>query len=288
MAIEWRRRRTSPPLQLITFAIVSNEPASPDAGAHPWYHTLTFPDGSTTPGYFDTRPAVEQVRWPEEVAGGRCLDVGTFDGFWAFELERRGAAEVVALDIDNPEAADWTYDERQRMPEQIRRLNAARGPGFVEAARRMGSRAVRVDKSVYALDPDVDGMFDVVLCGALLLHLRDPIAALEAMRRVCRGSLVLVEALDPLLDLVPRLAVARINPDRMQWWRVNSPGLAKLVTVAGFGDIRMGPRFLITFGPGAPPGKRTGRLPGLAAHKPWVKDGMLYRSLVAKPRPPKH
>ncbi len=65
-----------------------------------WYHTLELAPGITTPGFFDHRPMVDRYELPESLAGKRALDVGTFDGFWAFELERRGA-DVVALDVDD-------------------------------------------------------------------------------------------------------------------------------------------------------------------------------------------
>ena len=65
-----------------------------------WYHTLELAPGVVTPGWFDLRPIVSLLPWPD-VRGKRCLDVGTYDGFLAFELERRGAAEVVATDISD-------------------------------------------------------------------------------------------------------------------------------------------------------------------------------------------
>ena len=202
-------------------------------------------------------------------------------------MESRGAGEVIAIDVDDPESIDWSYDTHISGPAEMHRWRVELGPGFVEAGRRLGSTAQRVTRSVYDLDPDVDGMFDVVLCGALLLHLRDPIRALEAMRRVCRGSLVLVEALDPVLELVVRrVPAARFRPERDQWWRVNSAGLVQLTRTAGFSVDWLGRRFLIPWGPGAPAGQRSGRLPSLAARQPWRTDGMLYRALVASPRAP--
>src|SRR3954452_4256820 len=64
-----------------------------------WWHVIDLPDGSTTPGAWDLRPLSEELPWPD-VHGKRCLDIGTADGFWAFEMERRGAAEVLATDQD--------------------------------------------------------------------------------------------------------------------------------------------------------------------------------------------
>ena len=43
----------------------------------------------------------------ERLDGKRCLDVGTYDGFWAFEIEQRGAKEVVAVDVLDPRRWDW-------------------------------------------------------------------------------------------------------------------------------------------------------------------------------------
>src|SRR5438067_4479740 len=56
-----------------------------------WYHTIELPGGVITPGEYDTRVAARKVGLPADLDGNRCLDVGTHDGFWAFEMERRGA-----------------------------------------------------------------------------------------------------------------------------------------------------------------------------------------------------
>jgi tRNA (mo5U34)-methyltransferase len=249
-----------------------------------WYHTIDLPDGTSTPGYFDTRGVPSLVEWPGSLAGGRCLDVGTFDGFWAFEMERRGAAAVVALDVDDPAKLDWTYDEAERGPELVRSWGAERGPGFAATSAELGSAVQRVDRSVYELDPLVDGEFDVVFCGALLLHLREPIRALEAMRSVCRGELVLVETIDPLIDLVARRTpAARFHPDWDQWWRVNSSGLLEMTTVAGFDVQWLSKRIIVPYGRGnadRPPGL----IHSLAGRQP-TRRGILHRALRARPRP---
>jgi tRNA (mo5U34)-methyltransferase len=251
-----------------------------------WYHTIDLPDGSSTSGFFDTRTGPAHVRWPTALAGGRALDVGTFDGYWAFEMERRGAAEVIALDVDDPRELDWPYDERQRGPAVVLAAGSERGPGFEQAATALGSSVQRVNRSVYDLDPGVDGRFDVVLCGALLLHLRDPVRALERMREVCAGELVLVEPLDPLLDLVlPRIPVARFHRAWDEWWRVSKGGLLHMTRTAGFEVHWVSRRFLMPFGEGAE-GLRPGRLNSLAARRPWER-GVLFLALGAQPRAPR-
>ena len=56
-----------------------------------WYHTLELPGGQVTEGMFDLRNQMHHYGLPERMDGMRALDVGTWDGFWAFEMERRGA-----------------------------------------------------------------------------------------------------------------------------------------------------------------------------------------------------
>ena len=63
-----------------------------------WFHTfaLNRAEGVYTPGAArDHRYRVSMV--PADFAGMRVLDVGTFDGFYAFLAERRGAERVVAV-----------------------------------------------------------------------------------------------------------------------------------------------------------------------------------------------
>jgi hypothetical protein len=49
--------------------------------------------------------------------------------------------------------------------------------------------------------PDEVGEFDFVFIGSLLLHLRDPVGALAAIRGVLRGELLSVDTISPWLTL---------------------------------------------------------------------------------------
>src|SRR4051795_7659096 len=84
-----------------------------------WYHTLELEPGVVTPGWFDTRRALASVPFPASLAGKRCLDVATFDGFWAFEMERRGASETLAIDLLDPTQADWPVNSDAAVIEAI-------------------------------------------------------------------------------------------------------------------------------------------------------------------------
>ena len=137
-----------------------------------WYHVLELP-GYTTTGIFDMRRYVPLYGIPDDLTGMRCLDIGTWDGHWAFELESRGAAEVVALDLDDERDLDWPARRRPAaFPDE------PRGEGFRLASRLLDSKVQRIVKSIYFADPAELGQFDLVMCGSVLLHLRDQMLAL--------------------------------------------------------------------------------------------------------------
>jgi tRNA (mo5U34)-methyltransferase len=251
-----------------------------EAQERAWYHTIDLPDGSITRGVFDARAVTGLVQWPAGLAGGRCLDVGTCDGFWAFEMERRGAAEVVGIDVDDPDPRDASWEGRSRPPEGPGGGAGRRGLRFDIARRALGSRVRRLSCSVHDLDPAVHGRFDVVFCGTLLVHLRDPVHALERMREVCAGELVLVECLDARLDvLAPGVPCARLSAAPAQWWRTNRAGLLAFVRTAGFEVTWASCRFHTAFGPAV-----TGTAPRRRARR--AGHAVLARLLRAFPAAP--
>jgi tRNA (mo5U34)-methyltransferase len=213
-----------------------------EVAAHEWYHTLELAPGVVTPGWLDTRGVVGRLPFPASLEGARCLDVGTFDGFWAFEMERRGADEVLAIDVLDPRHWDWPAGSDEETIRVMDRRKAS-GSGFELAAERLGSKVVRRELSVLDLDPAEVGQFDLIYLGSLLIHMRDPVLALEKVRSVCRGSLIVVDGIDPLLSLLfRRLPIAQLDGrGRPWWWYPNAAGLARMVQAAGF-EIEDGPR----------------------------------------------
>ena len=212
-----------------------------------WYHTIDLPDGVTTPGWFDLRPIVDDLPWPD-VAGKRCLDVGTYDGFLAFELERRGAAEVVATDIVDHANWDWEPRLRAAGTEALAALAGEKGRGFEIAKELLGSKVDRRFVNVYDLSPETVGTFDVVVCGSLLLHLRDPFRALAAIASVCDGEFLSVEEIDVRMTVrAPRRPAFALRGARGQWMVPNAAAHRKMLHLAGFGiDATTRPRVIPT------------------------------------------
>jgi tRNA (mo5U34)-methyltransferase len=263
------------------------DPSAAVARVPLWYHSIEVAPGLVTPGYFDLRPIVERMPWPD-VSGLRCLDVGTSDGFLAFELERRGAAEVLAVDIAGHEQWDWERHLDSRGPEYLQAVKGPRMEAGFEIARELrGSTVQRRTVSVYDLNPDSLGEFDVVVCGSLLLHLRDPLRALAAIRSVCRGWFLSTNHIDiPLSVLLPRRPLARLDGTSgvTQWWIPNAAGHRQMLSATGFRPERESRLYSIPYGPAHPRPPRTPRaiLRRAARRRITGNDGVPHHAILAR------
>jgi tRNA (mo5U34)-methyltransferase len=131
-----------------------------------WYHSMELPDGRVIPGFqtLETlRNRIAQFPLPADLHGKRALDIGAWDGWFTFELERRGAHVV---------AVDSTAFERFRI---ARELQASHAEYHID--------------DVCRLSPAKIGYFDVVMFLGVLYHLKHPLLALE---KVCELSTDLV------------------------------------------------------------------------------------------------
>ena len=230
--------------------------AAAAVNAFSWYHTIDLPAGLSTPGWVDCRPIRDQVLIPPRLDGLRVLDVGTWDGFWAFDLERRGA-HVTTVDV--PDADDWDWPPRMRLGDSdvTRRdvvASTTLGEGFQLAQRLLDSNVESRKLNVYDLSPDSVGMFDLVVVGSILLHLRDPVGALAAVRSVARDRVVLNEAIELLPTVLsPRTPRARLEGvEEVRWWQPNLATVEHFVRSAGLRVRRRTRPFFVPLGSGHP------------------------------------
>ena len=241
-----------------------------------WWHTIEVAEGVVTPGGWDLRATAERLPWPPSMAGMRCLDIGTMDGFWAFELERRGAGEVVASDVLDAMRLDHFVADRLR-GERYRRDSER---NFRLAAELRGSRIELRDANVYDLDPAEVGSFDLVVMGYVLQMLRDPLRAFEAVRRVCRGHLILLDTVSRPLDLLPTpLSRLDARRDGSEWFVFNRRGLRKALELAGWVVEEITPSLRDRPGPGVSAGELSIRRRALLA------SGIRGRSVAIRARP---
>jgi tRNA (mo5U34)-methyltransferase len=237
-----------------------------------WHHTIDLAPGIATPGAIDLRPISGALPWPD-VRDKRCLDVGTGDGWFAFELERRGAAEVIAVDA----AVHGTG-------------RAADGRGFRLVADELASAVDWRECSVYELDPDELGQFEVVVCADVLWSLTDPQRALHAVRSVTKTLLLSVEPVDLWSSIIARGRPRFIDGGARSGVsaRFNAAGQRSMLFDAGFETERASAPFVVPAGRGAdtegtaPPDRMTAlvtRVVTRSAHR-----GVLHRALVARPK----
>jgi len=106
---------------------------------------------------------------PKDMTNMRVLDIGTWDGFFAFEFERRGA-KVLAID-------NWNDDKQFAT--------------FMFARKQLGSKVEYKKMDVHDLDPSLVGKFDLVFFAGMLYHLRYPLKVLEKIRSVTEGCLIM-------------------------------------------------------------------------------------------------
>lgn len=167
-----------------------------------WWHEIEVAPGIITPGDDSNRmklPILDGIGFPHDMRGMRVLDLGCSDGFFSFEMEKRGA-DVVAVDFV-PE--DYT--------------------GFSVARRILGSSVEYRMDNVYNVSPDTYGFFDIVLFMGVLYHLRNPLGGLDAIRSVTKekgqlfvgtmmideyvqlpdGTVTTLAKLNPVLNTIP-------------------------------------------------------------------------------------
>ncbi len=193
-----------------------------------WFHKIRIDDTLVTPGWSD--PLTEKLPYfglPDSFAGMRVLDIGCAEGFFSFEAERRGAAEVVAI------------DENLGL---IERFQLVRGA--------LGMKAQAHLCSVYELTPKLFGMFDVVFFFGVLYHLLHPMLALQSILSVCKGTLLMQTHVADEVGIPQEVPLATFHPhglesgpaqsrvvDKSVFWVPNRLCAKDMVLKAGFVEV---------------------------------------------------
>ncbi|TAJ21206.1 MAG: methyltransferase domain-containing protein [Planctomycetota bacterium] len=208
-----------------------------------WYHVMELAPGLLTPGDFDMRAHVGAYEFPENLSGVHVVDVGASNGFFSFELERRGA-RVVAVELASVRQHDvpiWFREQwlAQRDAAEVARTDHLElEAGFDLAHEVYGSRVERQRCTVYALGDASPGRFDLALCSNLLHHLRDPVGALESIRLCLRpgGRLILGCSCDLTVDASYAIFWGSVDPHVM-WWVMSREAIERMCRMAGFREV---------------------------------------------------
>jgi tRNA (mo5U34)-methyltransferase len=206
---------------------VSNLTPDPDladaAERITWFHTMDLGPGVHTQGIYDPSRTLPRLRLPEDLSGRTVLDVGAWDGFYSFEMERRGAS-VLATDHFCWGGDGWGTKE-----------------GFLLARRALDSKVRDLDIDPTELSPErVGGTFDIVLFLGVLYHLRDPMPVLDRLRSVTGNVAILETEVGMLLTRRPAAEFfpgTELNSDPTNWWAPNVAAMRGMLIAAGFRDV---------------------------------------------------
>lgn len=191
-----------------------------------WHHSIDLGHGIITPGQDNSSRKLTRLELPESLAGKTVLDVGAWDGFFSFEVERRGANRVLATDSYSWNGShDWG-DKR----------------GFILAREALNSKVEDMDIDVLDLSPERVGTFDIVLFLGVLYHMKHPMLSVERVASVTKG-MVIVETVVDMLQC-RRAAMAfypgdELGKDATNWCGPNPAAVVGMLRAAGFKRVEI-------------------------------------------------
>jgi tRNA (mo5U34)-methyltransferase len=201
-----------------------------------WFHTfaLNRAEGMYAPGTArDHRYRIPAI--PESFEGHSVLDIGTFDGFYAFLAEARGADRIVA--VDNEQYIEWV---RARWGVELEG-----GEGFRAIHALLDSQVEYRKLDALELDRLADS-FDFVFCCGILHRVEAPGLLLRLLRRrLSEGGRVLIEthgvfAAPDDSDPVHRYRPGEVYPhDDYVYWGFTSGGIDMLGRESGFREFEL-------------------------------------------------
>ena len=202
-----------------------------------WFHTfaLNREEDIYTPGAaLDHRYRLPAL--PEDFSGLRVLDVGAFDGFYAFVAEDRGADHVLA--IDNEQYVHWV---RSRWGTEL-----VGGEGFRAIHRLLESSVEYRPLDAFDLDA-LDERFDLIYCFGILHRVQNPLGLLRRLRdRLDPDGRVLLETHGVPGDDGSQHGVVRVpdigevyKDDAYVFWEFTSGSLDRLSRYAGFREMEL-------------------------------------------------
>lgn len=179
------------------------------------YHSFSFNDGTHIEGDYDIAKNIHEYPFPKSLKGLKVLDVGCGGGWYSVYFALQGA-EVTAFDArglcDMDVVGRTKYppveDEKKEPDRYIDGLpvyNNRTSNTLFHLIEEYNLDIKFVGGRIYYLDTLLEEEYDLVFFGNVLLHLRDPIRALAAIRNVCKGRLVVTALVNNKDVSIPRL-----------------------------------------------------------------------------------
>jgi len=193
-----------------------------------WIHDATYTGGKTYP----QMTLLPYLALPDDLSGKTVLDICTWDGYMAFECEKRGA-DVTAVD-------SFAWDKRNAA---LTKHKTGRD-GFDLAHDALNSKVHPVHCDVLNLDRKALGTFDIVLFLGVLYHMRHPLLALEKVAALVDDLLILETHADMAGGSVPYMRFYpddSLNDDPTNYWGPNVACVEAMLRDVGFASVQLIP-----------------------------------------------
>lgn len=208
-----------------------------------FYHSIDLPGGEPIDGPWDLRGREQLYLGNVSLAGKRVLEMGPASGYLSFWMEHQGA-EVVGMDCGFDRSIDLLpvptlHADTRRLRSDHGRMVGAFQHAFWYCHQRLQSKVKMVYGDVYDLPGDL-GEFDVATFGAILLHMRSPISALEQAARRTRKTIVVTESWTggegSMMENIMRPFPMGVEGRWVIWWEVSAGAVVSMLEVLGFTD----------------------------------------------------
>ncbi|MEI8308617.1 MAG: methyltransferase domain-containing protein [Chloroflexales bacterium] len=208
-----------------------------------WYHTVDLGRGIVTEGAYDHRPYLTHYGFPHDLRGKTVLDIGAASGFFSFEFERLGA-DVTATELPTWFSHDFGPNY---IPDQTNEsAQSYLHQPIAVAKEALGSHIQLKYINIYDIHPETIGIFDVVFCGSVLIHLTDPIKALWNIAQVTRDKAMIATVVDQHEATRP-IAHMVGHASGYCWWIPTRACLELMAVAAGFVGIEWVSEFQLNY-----------------------------------------
>jgi tRNA (mo5U34)-methyltransferase len=228
-----------------------------------WWHSIAVGSGVVTPGHKSPAALAAELAMLDlpDLDGRSVLDIGGWDGFFAFEAEQRGAGSVAVLDhymwaMDVPaQQAYWRQCAAEgRSPKPYHETDLWHPDtlpgkrGFDVARELIGSNVRPMVLDFMDCDLERVGRWDVTLYLGVLYHMEDPIRALRRLAAVTE-EVAVIETEAVAIPGYEHEATWRffpgseLNNDISNWWAPNIAALVGALPAVGFrkAEVKLGP-----------------------------------------------
>lgn len=200
-----------------------------------WYHNIDLGQGIITPGrnFNDIWENIRKTRKHIEYRNKSVLDIGSYDGMWAFEAEKLKAKLVIATDCNYESFENFLFCREILKSNVIPFYNISLYTLFE-----------RLDAVLQSGQPNQNELFDIVQYLGVFYHLRDPLLSLLQVRSCLKDDGYMLFETSTILNdnksamffngIFPN---CRIYDDYTTWWTPTVLCLMEMLKVSFFEPI---------------------------------------------------